>query len=1111
MKIGIIGACLILVIIVVLLWKGKPKEEVLQEPRSEETVQGELPDSVILISTAEELAKIGKSKDYPMDGDYALDADIDLSKVAWDPIGADVGIKGETTGSHVFSGTFNGQGHVISGLNIKREGNIVPNTNYAKVGLFGVIASQESVDYAEICNVIFTDVNIFTDYTDGVATVGTLAGEVNGYVKIDNVAVVNGTLQVNPSARCDTVGAGGLIGECRTENGVIGNKFITITNIYNGANVIASGTRNDLVYTGGIIGRIAKTPCKEVAQCVNTGMITYQGGAAYAIAGTEGHSVDFVYGMKNCYYLNGSGKSIFTEAIAYSETVLKSGKLQVGLDENLWVAKENNYIMLKSCYESKIAGMLSLMSMDLEFADGENADEVKSDITLPEKVGENKIVWTSSDESVLKPDGNKALAYGDSISENTRVTLTATLEDGFSKDFSIMVVASNPVKIVFKPAYPQVGVPFTAELDGHEGGDYSYQWMSEGKTLAANGATYTPQASDMEHLISVKITDNVSKKEWESKVYCSQLPVVYVDTEDGGAIVSNVNAKNAYIRIQGNGEFTDAATYYEGATTIKGRGNSTWTEAVNWNVKKPYKLKLDTKANLLGLSEGGENKHWVLLSNIIDHTNMRNELMSMFSEALGMKYTVATTNVVLVLNGKYEGVYQLAEHVRIDESRVNVFDWEDTAEDIAKAVCEKNESIKKKELENYLKENLSWIDTGEFTYGTATYKIADYYTEELPEGNGGFLLDMDFRSFWDTAKYVSTFVTGNGVPMFFRNPEYAVTSDTLVKYATDYLNAYEAALRSHNFSTVYQNRNTHYSELFDMDSLVQNWFVCEYSNNWDSMKNSTYLYKDIDELAIMGPAWDFDWAFGNINMYNNTLPFVTDQWHTTLSRTPMEQGGFLEQTYQAYQWNTYLVQDPYFVTKVYEYYQKLRPTFMEDVIKDGGIIDTLEKKYETASLANDDKWSYSYKNCNGYAYVNGVKTFTQSQNYTQAVESLKTFITKRTEWFDSQFTSVEALYESLGNKVSDKIKIAVSVEGAQTVITATINDNNAGYAEFVVNGKTQNRGTSKGVALSGNQVQIRVATDTLIQDGLNTVQVFSLDGNGNLISGEKNFVNFTLK
>ena len=60
------------------------------------------------ISNADELKKIGKDKDYPMDGDYVLTDDIDLSGSDWTPIGGSGGsqyalVSGERV--QVFEGT----------------------------------------------------------------------------------------------------------------------------------------------------------------------------------------------------------------------------------------------------------------------------------------------------------------------------------------------------------------------------------------------------------------------------------------------------------------------------------------------------------------------------------------------------------------------------------------------------------------------------------------------------------------------------------------------------------------------------------------------------------------------------------------------------------------------------------------------------------------------------------------------------------------------------------------------------------------------------------------------------------------------------------------------
>lgn len=190
--------------------------------------------AVIPISNAEELARIGTDASYPMDGDYELTADIQLEG-NWMPFGGYMGWKGSCNpaDANVFSGTFDGKGHVISGLDIRLEGSI-EGEKYGQVGLFSIIGSDRADDFAEVKNLIFSNVSVSVDFSNELAAVGTLAGEVNGYARVSNVVVVSGKITVNPSKSCDTVGAGGIVGECRT-SGAMGNGNISITDCYNGA------------------------------------------------------------------------------------------------------------------------------------------------------------------------------------------------------------------------------------------------------------------------------------------------------------------------------------------------------------------------------------------------------------------------------------------------------------------------------------------------------------------------------------------------------------------------------------------------------------------------------------------------------------------------------------------------------------------------------------------------------------------------------------------------------------------------------------------------------------------------------------------------------------
>ena len=109
---------------------------------------------------------------------------------------------------------------------------------------------------------------------------------------------------------------------------------------------------------------------------------------------------------------------------------------------------------------------------------------------------------------------------------------------------------------------------------------------------------------------------------------------------------------------------------YDGAMSIKGRGNTTWTAP-----KKPYALKLDEKSEILQMPK---HKRWVLLANYLDRTLMRNHIAFYLaqSEGISLEWTPRGRFVEVVFNGKHRGSYYLCEQIKIDENRVNIHENE---------------------------------------------------------------------------------------------------------------------------------------------------------------------------------------------------------------------------------------------------------------------------------------------------------------------------------------------------------------------------------------------------------------------------------------------------
>ena len=653
----------------------------------------------------------------------------------------------------------------------------------------------------------------------------------------------------------------------------------------------------------------------------------------------------------------------------------------------------------------------------------------------------------------------------------------------------------------FNTNYVQPDKPLTVYLNNASSKDAVYEWTVGGTPLSNTTNTYTPSSDDLEKFITVTVNYDKSKTV-SATLYCSKLPVIYINTDD---MVGDVYVPGT-MAMQGSPEYTSETTdFYFGDVYLKLRGNST-----KYREKSPYKIKLGTAFDLFNM---GKSKHWVLLANDIDHTFIRNKLTYDFSKAIGASYAAESLNVVLIMNNQYKGVYQLCEQLRVDDERVDIFDWEELAKDAASmitAVKTETEGLKgdnakifKADLERALRMDFSWASSPyTYTFMGETYTISDYV--DIPDTTGGFLLEMDFYNLTNFNGIKTNFEQ----PFYFNTPEYGYSNKDMKLNAYKCLQTFEYALhsRDHIFhnggmkekgsgyyydynngwiggitETIYNdapNDGKHYSQLFDMNSLLVNFFVCEFSMNWDSMKNSVFVTKDITGPAMLSPVWDFDWAYGNDNMYRINTNYPTG-WHTTNNYFTNEQ------YYQSVQWNRYLIRDPYFLKLAYDKYKEIRPTVIEDIIKDGGLLDQYYNELYEAGKANDAKWSYSYMAYGG-------------KDFEGSMDALKEFITTRVSWMDKQFESFETFVASLGYYTpSEKISVnsitynddgTVTIEGKTTDMTCH-------ELGFQINGTTLISSYSGTDGIG----RVKIDAGILEDEAENIIEIHGIDSDGNYI------------
>ena len=110
---------------------------------------------------------------------------------------------------------------------------------------------------------------------------------------------------------------------------------------------------------------------------------------------------------------------------------------------------------------------------------------------------------------------------------------------------------------------------------------------------------------------------------------------------------------------------------------IKARGN--WTR--KGFSKKPFKLKLDKKQSMLGLSK---SKHFAILAHADDFFGyLRNFTGFNLGRRMELPWTPDQQPVEVVINGDYRGLYFLTESIRVDSDRVNITELDDNVSDPA--------------------------------------------------------------------------------------------------------------------------------------------------------------------------------------------------------------------------------------------------------------------------------------------------------------------------------------------------------------------------------------------------------------------------------------------
>ena len=440
----------------------------------------------------------------------------------------------------------------------------------------------------------------------------------------------------------------------------------------------------------------------------------------------------------------------------------------------------------------------------------------------------------------------------------------------------------------------------------------------------------------------------------------SNLPIIKVNTK--GKTIMNEPKILADMELIYNGigktnYVTDKPTGYFGKTGIEFRGST----SQQFFPKKPYGFELwvdsTEKSRNVALLGMPEESDWVLNATYNDKTLMRDVLAYDLANRMG-RYATRSRYCEMVINNKYEGLYILMEKVKRDKNRVDI----------------------------------------------SSLKLTDNTGDDV---TGGYLLKID-KTEGSKSKLWNTTLTVNGVnyiiPIQIEYPKITDITDAQFNYIKNYVTEFENSLRRSDYLTP----KAKWRDMIDIDTFVDYFLITEFTKNVDGYRLSTYFYKDKDSKGgklKMGPAWDYNLAFGNADYLDG---YKTAGWQYNVNdlAIPARDLTFLSPT-----WWERLSVDSTFRYKASKRWEMLRKTALNpDRIN--AWMDSTANVLQEPRIRNNNRWTgvLGFKIWPNY-YVGAT--------YENETTWMKDWIRQRTSWLDSQlkvFGQPLANEEEIANK-----------------------------------------------------------------------------------------------
>lgn len=541
----------------------------------------------------------------------------------------------------------------------------------------------------------------------------------------------------------------------------------------------------------------------------------------------------------------------------------------------------------------------------------------------------------------IKPDSAENLAETSSCFDNMIITIGSNSGSQRIGCYYSQAEDENGIFYIFLPSYANIS-QLKIDFSGANEVNFRQENSNESDGFSVNAGTWIWEDGLKENIIyeTEFVKDGQVVETGKLKLMQSaNLPAMFVETRSGSLDYLNENKANREPGEMALYTETGELEWSDGLVHMTGRGNETWKFD-----KRSYSIKLENKANLLGM---GQAKDWILLCNVFDDAYIRNKITYDMAIAAGMAASPESRYMDLYVNGKYHGMYQLTEKVEIDKERIDIADLD-----------KKNEAVNRS---NYNVEKL------ERAYTDRTKAV---YLPGIPDDiTGGYLVERDYGvKFAETISGFQTHTLHDCYSII--NPELASVEE--LQYISTLFENMEAAIVAED--GINPDTGKSYLDYIDLKSFADKYIVEELSKNEGGGMSSAFYYKPedgISEKIFAGPVWDYDKAYAR-DVYINNNP--QNLCYLTMKAASTE-------LYR------HLYKHTEFQEKVKAEYKAFFSAYLEELVNEK--IDAYAAEICKSAVMDQIRWKEAYENREAI-----------HPEYEVNIESIKAFLQERKAFLD---------------------------------------------------------------------------------------------------------------